>query len=946
MQWMTLFSLRSEQHRQTQLQPQKDTPLLLEQLESRQLLSADAQLIDINPSGDGIFTITNNSRSALTEMNGTLFFSASDGSSGFELWKSDSSGVSLVKDIEPGAAGSIPQHLVNFNGTLFFSAEQGNDGAELWMSDGTSGGTNLVKDINLTKKVISGTYGSKPYELTVVEDTLYFLADDGTHGVELWMTNGTSSGTSLVKDIRSGSGSVVGPNKELLTAVNDTLYFLANDGTHGYELWKSDSSGADLVKDINSGAGNGISVLAVTLPDGLSMVNVNGTLFFAANDGTYGEELWRSDEVAGAVLVEDINTVVIGATAKSSSPRYLANVSGTLYFSGSNHAYSSMGAELWKSNGTTEGTELVKDILDSGTPYSGSGPAQLTNINGTLYFSATATGYGRELWKSNGSYDGTVLVRDINSSGDSNPEQLVNVDGTLFFVANDGSTGKELWVSGGVLFSTQLIEDIRTGSMGSYPAEIASADGTIYFTANDGTNGRELWSLDPPANLSTTPIVTGTDDTGTSGTSLVRVFDSTGQEAYSFEPYASFSGGVRVATGDINGDGVLDIVTAPGSVSTPEVMVFDSETGELIDIPGTSDDFVFEPYGAITVGVFVAVGDVNGDGYDDIITSPDSGGGPHIKVFSGEDGSLLEDFYAYDPAFTGGVRIASGDLDGDGNAEIITGPGSGGGPHVKAFSIVYNSMTVEYEHEDFTGDATDFYAYDPSFLGGIYVASGDVDDDGFDDIITGAGATGGPHVLAFSGDDASTIANFYAYNVSFTGGVRVGAADINQDGYVDILTVPGPDTSMSPSQGPETKAFDVSNPMSISEIVNFDSGSSTYYDGLFVTGGLTTVSLSPLAAPFSSMLTSTSSEYPLDDETGSSEDFTYGDRRAKNVYLTYQALLEEERANTEEENEEEFSYEYDQSGRLIKTKAWIEELEEFYSQSEKVDELFSGLGIR
>src|SRR5262249_44945227 len=179
-------------------------------------------------------------------------------------------------------------------------------------------------------------------------------------------------------------------------------------------------------------------------------------------------------------------------------------------------------------------------------------------------------------------------------------------------------------------------------------------------------------------------------------------------------------------------------------------------------------------------GVFVAVGDVNGDGYADIITGADAGGGPHVKVFSGKDGSLLYSFMAYSPAFTGGVRVAAGDVDGDGKADIITGAGPGGGPHVKVFSGATGALLQS------------FMAYSPSFSGGVYVAAGDLNGDHHADLIIGPGAGLGPQVEAFSGYDGSLLKSFLAYDASFTGGVRVGAQDVNGDGLADIITGSGP----------------------------------------------------------------------------------------------------------------------------------------------------------
>src|SRR5262249_28422187 len=145
----------------------------------------------------------------------------------------------------------------------------------------------------------------------------------------------------------------------------------------------------------------------------------------------------------------------------------------------------------------------------------------------------------------------------------------------------------------------------------------------------------------------------------------VTVFDTAGHAVRSFQAYAAgFRGGVRVAVGDVTGDGVPDIVTAPGQGGGPDVRVFDGATGALVR--------EVLAYGAgFTGGVNVAVGDVNSDGVADIITGADAGGGPHVKVFSGADGTVLQSFFAYDAGFLGGVRVAAGDVNGDGFADVI-----------------------------------------------------------------------------------------------------------------------------------------------------------------------------------------------------------------------------------------------------------------------------------
>jgi hypothetical protein len=160
-----------------------------------------------------------------------------------------------------------------------------------------------------------------------------------------------------------------------------------------------------------------------------------------------------------------------------------------------------------------------------------------------------------------------------------------------------------------------------------------------------------------------------------------------------------------------------------------------------------------------TGGVRVAVGDVNGDGVPDIITAPGPGGGPDIHLYDGRNGALLGRFWALEPNFTGGMYVAAADVNGDGFADIICGGDAGGGPHVTVFSG--RDRTIMYS----------FFAFEMDFTGGVRVAGGDVNGDGFADIITGAGPGGGPHVAVFSGLNGAVIQSFFAYDLRFSDGI-------------------------------------------------------------------------------------------------------------------------------------------------------------------------------
>jgi hypothetical protein len=306
---------------------------------------------------------------------------------------------------------------------------------------------------------------------------------------------------------------------------------------------------------------------------------------------------------------------------------------------------------------------------------------------------------------------------------------------------------------------------------------------------------------------------------GPGGGPHVRVFDAgTGSlrrppgslEKFSFFAYApAFTGGVRVAAGDVTGDGVADVITGVGPGGGPHVRVFDGVTGAQVG-GAIGSFFAFDP--GFLGGVYVAAGDINGDGFDDVIVGADAGGGPHVKVFSGRDGSLIASFFADAPTFTGGVRVAAADFNLDGRAEIVTAAGPGGGPHVR----IFDNTGAPFPSSSLPNS---FYAYAPAFTGGVYVAAGDVNGDQIPDIVTGAGPGGGPHVIAFSGANGSPIASFFAYAPAFVGGVRVATTDstpfVNGNGRLEILTGAGP------GGGPHVRALDATTLLSLEEFFAF-----------------------------------------------------------------------------------------------------------------------------
>ena len=417
----------------------------------------------------------------------TLYFTADDGITGEELWKSDGTeaGTMLVYDIcNCSSIDGAGDFYTSYNDQLYlvgqtteygsevWRTDNGPDGAvllfdacpgdcsgaefaeysplavykdklflnlgttlgkELWVSDGTTAGTMLLKDIN------PNSSDSRPRGLTVFKDKLYFSADSANLGNELWVSDGTTAGTTMLKNINpSNFGSA---DIRELVAGEEALYFWAYEsGNTGRELWKSDGTvaGTVMVKDINPGFSNGA-------PDYVPLTNsiwLDGKLFFVANDGTAGEELWLTDGTeTGTVLLKDINT-----GAANSNIQFLSIIDGKVFFRAND---GTNGNELWSTDGTEAGTQLVKNI----NPGTQDG-LHFSTVNFTVF------------------------------------------QNKMLFTANDGATGREIWLTDGTAAGTQLFSDVNLGAQESIPSDYHLIGNSLLFFAQTQPTGRELWKYD------------------------------------------------------------------------------------------------------------------------------------------------------------------------------------------------------------------------------------------------------------------------------------------------------------------------------------------------------------------------------------------------------------------------------------------------------------------
>jgi hypothetical protein len=293
---------------------------------------------------------------------------------------------------------------------------------------------------------------------------------------------------------------------------------------------------------------------------------------------------------------------------------------------------------------------------------------------------------------------------------------------------------------------------------------------TVAATDAAGCTGSATYTLriDPSTN-----VIAVAPDAGLPG--VVRHFEPNGIQvnAAEYAPFGmSWVAGVRVARADFTGDGVADTVVAAGPGGAPLVSIYNGATSTLfVSLPA------FEP--TFTGGVNVAAGDINGDGRADLIVASATGT-PRVRIFNGRTGAVIVDFVPFAPAGTSGVFVAAGDMNGDGLADLLVGAGPGGEPRVRVFNAANGAVLH------------DFLVFGADFRGGVHVAAGDLTADGRADIVAGAGAGGGSFVRAYNGVSGALIREFLAFDAAFRGGVRVAAADLNADGHAEIVTAAGP----------------------------------------------------------------------------------------------------------------------------------------------------------
>lgn len=695
----------------------------------------------------------------LTILGDKLYFSATDGVHGRELWQYDlaaedgAAAFNMVADIRTGSGSSNPMHLRVVGDKLYFAADDGIHGIELWQYDPVAnngeGSASLAADIH------SGSGSSSINYLTEFDGQLYFRADDGISGHELWRFDPTANdGTGaaeLVADIQPGSGS---SQPGQLAALAGKLYFSANDGVLGNELWEYDpnSNEATLVADINSGSGSSSPSYLTEFegklyfnardeinphqlwefdPEadgtGLSMITqfagsfgashlqiFDGDLYFSADDGTLGRELWRYDPQAGEEALKLVADINIGSGA--SSPSTLTPLGGKLYFSADDGIY---GRQLWRydpnaGDGDGEVVRMAETVDGTGPSY----PFFLTALNGKLYFRASDAingSAGSELWEydpaANEGAGAAVKVTDI-FSGNTTPHDLIAMGGKIYFRGADPDHGAELWqydpTPGGD--GATMVADIQSGPIGSVPQSFAVVDDKLYFSAVDGIHGFELWRYDPEANEGNGGVSLVADVVSGAGHSHPQELTELdgklyftanhpdyGREVWEYDPNAE--GGIGAAR-------LLADIRPGSSTSSPSSLAaFDGKLYFAANdgIHG-SELWQYDPAaegGAGAVSLVVDI--VSGSGS----SNPGGFTGLNGKLyFSANDGTHGWELWQYDPEADGGTGAATM------VADIASGSETSYPRELTALGgrLYFVAETAEF--------GTELWQYDPNAQGG------------------------------------------------------------------------------------------------------------------------------------------------------------------------------------------------------------------------------------
>jgi secreted trypsin-like serine protease len=509
------------------------------------------------------------------------------------------------------------------------------------------------------------------------------------------------------------------------------------------------------VSIVNGYVPNGSSIV----PNDVAVINITGK----APSGIAGYELYRSSNEIG----QSFTMVGFGQTGN-----------GTNGADSSTGGIKRIGINTFEATGAdVNQPALFKDLVfdfDDGTPAGN----ELLNRYGVP--------------STTGETSSNILIETDSAPGDSGGPGFLNSNGKLLIggIVSGGTIGSAFTGLGFYSRVSAFANEID----GLTGGPIASITSTSLFAVSPGSTSLSF----------STPNVHIYDAAGLNPQTIIK-------DIMVYSP--NFTGGVVTALGDVNHDGVIDLIAGPGPGGGPNIKVISGVDFSTV----LFNFFAFEP--TFSGGVTLASGDIDGDLYADILVGAGPGGGPRIKVFSGKNLTVLRDFFAFEPTFSGGVTIATGLINSDLQVDILVGAGPGGGPRLKVFDGASLGVLM------------DFFVYDAAFRGGINVAAGNLYGGFTDQIIVGAGAGGGPNVRVYD-SNKNILQDFFAYSPGFSGGVRVAPAlfSSNQRG---IITTPGPGNPVSSSP---SDFLTLHGYLGTNLLLDFYPYSSNFSGGLFVAG--------------------------------------------------------------------------------------------------------------
>ncbi|QDU22851.1 beta strand repeat-containing protein [Urbifossiella limnaea] len=571
------------------------------------------------------------------------------------------------------------------------------------LNAGTGGDTFTVDALALANTVVSGGGGDDTFTLNVGAGANARL--DGDAGADTFTVSG--SGTASVAVLNGG-------------AENDAVNIVAPGGS------LDNISGAIVV---DGGGHAAAPTTSLTAGGVTNTLPVGDTLTFNdvgdASNNTYAL-------AAGALTRPGIPDVTFAAVEtvvlNAASGKNTVTVSAT-----------------GPSTTTTVNGDTAADTITVTT----TGAASNTAVNGgggTDTFTVNGSGVGSVTQMDGGAAADTLSVPTAGSTTPSltTATGATGVSGAFTF-GDRGPVGFAAVEAVNPLVTSAAATTFTEGAAGAFLVTAAGAPAAT-FTVSAG-------ALPAGVTLSAAGVLSGTPTEA--GTFAVTITAANGASPDATQAFT--------LTVKPNGDRFA-VATGPG---TPvRVKVFAPDGAEL---------FTLAPFGDFAGGATVATGDVTGDGIDDVAVGAGAGGGPHVKLFDGATGAELRSFFAYAAGFAGGVFVGLGDVTGDGLADVVTGVGTGGSPHVK----VFDGQTLL--------EVFSFFAFDDSLRGGLTVRAGDVDGDGRADIVTGAGPGGAPHIKVFSGRDLSLLQSFFADDPTSRDGVFVGVANLAGDTRAEVV---------------------------------------------------------------------------------------------------------------------------------------------------------------